>query len=97
MVSINIIGAGSDKILAACDKELLGQTFSEGEAHINVREDFYGGEVVELEVFAEKLEKAPIANLVGERVVGKAIALGLVVESSVIRIQDVPHAQVLRI
>jgi|ETN01SMinimDraft_4_1059930.scaffolds.fasta_scaffold59727_2 hypothetical protein len=81
-------------VLAACDKELIGQTFEEGELNINVSEIYYGGEIITIEQFAEKLEKCHIANLVGERVVNKAKELGYVSEANIITIQGTPHAQV---
>ena len=97
MISINIIGDGAEKMLAACDKEHLGKTFSVEKLRIEVTKDFYGGEIVELEKFAEILKNAPLANLVGEKTVGKAVELGLVSKDSVIKIQDIPHVQLLKI
>ena len=80
-------------VLAACDKELLGQTFEEGELHIHVHEWFYGGEIITLEQLAVKLKNCNVANLVGERVIGKAKELGLVTDEHIIIIQGTPHAQ----
>jgi len=80
-------------VLAACDKELLGQTFEEGELHIHVNELYYGGEIVTLEQFEEKLKTCNIANLVGERVIGKAKEIGLITDDHIITIQGTPHAQ----
>ena len=82
-------------VLAACDKELLGKEFREGELKLHVDENFYSGEIVELEVFAEKLKQANVANLVGEKVVNKAIELGLANPASVIKIQGIPHVQIV--
>jgi len=94
MVSCNIQKSMEGTVvLAACDKELLGQTFAEGELCIQVTEAYYGGEIVTLEQFAEKLKACHIANLIGERVVGKAKELGYVEEQHIIRIQGTPHAQ----
>jgi len=97
MISINIIGDGSEKMLAACDQELLGKTFSENSLTLEVSEHFYSGEIVEPEKFGEILKKAPMANLVGEKTVGKAIELGLVEENTVIRIQNMPYVILLKI
>ena len=80
-------------VLAACDKELLGQKFEEGELVLHVSEEFYGGEVTTLDVLGEKLKNCHVANLVGERVVGKAKELGLIEEAHVMKIGGVPHAQ----
>ena len=80
-------------VIAACDEELLGKTLGEGEQKLEVSESFYGGEIVTLEEFSDKLKEAKIANLVGEKCVGKAIELGLVLESAVKKIGGIPHAQ----
>ena len=80
-------------VLAACDKELLGQTFEEGELHIHVDENYYGGEIITLEQFEEKLKACHIANLVGERVVAKTKELGYITDEHIIKIQGTPHAQ----
>ena len=80
-------------VLAACDKELLGQTFEEGELQIHVDPTYYGGETILLEQLEEKLKNCNIANLVGERVIGKAKEMGLITDEHIIRIQGTPHAQ----
>lgn len=98
MVSLKVYtSADNTTLLAACDKEHLGKTFTEGELKLEVKEDFYGGEVVELEIFEQKLKQADVANLVGEKVVSKAIELGLANSDSVIKIQGIPHAQIASI
>ncbi|MFH1450441.1 MAG: DUF424 family protein [archaeon] len=84
-------------VLAACDKELLGKTFEEGELHIHVSEAYYGGEIITLEQFGEKMKNCHIANLVGERVIGKAKELGYVTDANIIKIQGTPHAQYFRL
>lgn len=95
MIYARIISSGSDSILAACDKELLGKTFSEGDISITVDKDFYGDEEVDLESFKEMLNLSNISNLVGEKCVSISIELGLVTENNVLKIEGVPHAQIL--
>ncbi|MFH1424979.1 MAG: DUF424 family protein [archaeon] len=95
MISIKETETTDGKVLAACDEELLGKNFKETGRTLEVRESFYGGKIVTIEEFSDKLQACTIANLVGDIVVGKALELGLVAESSVIRIQNVPHAQIL--
>jgi len=97
MVSINEIPIEQGSMLAACDKELLGQVFEEGELKLNVKEEFYGGEIVTIEIFEEKLKRAKIANLVGTNVVTKATELGLLDRGAVLEIAGVPHAQIANI
>ncbi len=41
------------------------------------------------------MERATIANIVGERIVNEALKAELIQERGVIRIQNVPHAQLV--
>ncbi|AEH24380.1 DUF424 domain-containing protein [Pyrococcus yayanosii] len=95
-VYIKVYRVQGEVLLAACDEELLGKTFREGELRLDVKERFYKGELVEVDALADFLKEATIANLVGERCVGKAIELGYVDEERVLRIQGVPHAQMAK-
>ncbi|MFO7872633.1 MAG: DUF424 family protein [Candidatus Undinarchaeales archaeon] len=97
MISVKVQGKGSEQVLAACDEELLGKTFSEGSLKLEVSKSFYGGDKMEIETFAELLEKATNSNLVGEKTVTKAVELGLVLKDSIVKIQNIPHVQILKL
>jgi hypothetical protein len=84
-------------LVAACDCDILGKTFEEGDLQITVGEGFYGGEKVGPEMLRRLLEMANIVNLIGKKVVALAIEMGLVDEDCVIVIGGVPHAQILRL
>jgi hypothetical protein len=96
MIYIKVYRVQGEVLLAACDEELLGKTFREGELKLEVKERFYKGELVEESALEGLLEEATIANLTGERCVSKAIELGYVDEERVLRIEGVPHAQMAR-
>lgn len=81
--------------MAACDEDLLGETFREGKAKLEVKEAFYGGEVVDRDELERRLGAATIANLTGEETVGAATELGFVDPVHVLRIDGVPHAQLV--
>jgi len=70
--------------------------FKEGKFRLRVKKKFYDGIRVNAETLKEYLEKATIANLVGEETVNCAIEAGIVDPDCVIRIQNVPHAQMVR-
>ncbi len=82
-------------LLAACDRELLGREFEEGEYHIRVSEKFYFESFVTEQTFLNSMRVATIANLVGKRVVSIAIREGYIDEENVIVIDGVPHAQMV--
>ena len=96
MIAIKIHFRGSDRVLAACDFELLGQSFKEGNLRLNVTEGFYNGEVIEEDVFIERMKSFASMNLVGEKTIGIAIREGYIDEDCVVSIDGVKHAQYLR-
>jgi len=87
---------GMELIVAICDSELLGRKFSEGKLTIDIKDSFYGNTKVSLKYGLERLKKATIANIVGKKIVGAAINEGLILRESVIFINGIPHAQVIR-
>ena len=56
----------------------------------------YDGERVGPDVLKKYLENATIANLVGEKTINCAIEMGLIDPDCVIKINGVPHAQMVR-
>ncbi|WP_297507333.1 DUF424 domain-containing protein [Thermococcus sp.] len=97
MIYVKVYRVQGEVLLAACDEELLGKTFREGELKLEVKERFYRGELVEEDRLKELLEEATIANLTGERCVTRAIELGYIDPGRVLRIQGVPHAQMAKL
>lgn len=96
-IYVKVYRVQGEVLVAACDEELLGKTFREGELKLEVKERFYKGELREVEDLKFLLEEATIANLTGERCVSKAIELGYVNPERVLKIQGVPHAQMTKL
>jgi hypothetical protein len=80
-------------VVALCDEELLGKTLVKGSVKFKVSEEFYGGDLVDLEQCIPQLERATIANMVGKATVQAAIDAGFVHEKAVVYIDGHPHAQ----
>lgn len=99
-VSCRIYEQKDDVLLAACDKDLLGSTLKEGEIHLTVKENFYGGEILDIDSDKKKLhakfKKATIGNLVGSNVVEAAIEAKFGNENDIMRIDGIPHLQIVR-
>lgn len=89
--------SGREIVVAACDKDLIGKVFREGELHLEVSRGFYEGDDADEETLVNRLSMATIANLVGEVTVGIAIRHNFINEDCVLRIAGVPHAQMVRI
>ncbi|RLI82878.1 DUF424 domain-containing protein [Archaeoglobales archaeon] len=82
-------------LVAVCDSDLVGNTYSSGEYRIEVREDFYGKEEVGEEEVAGALKNATIANITGEKAVKLAIKMGIIQKDNVLKIGECWHAQMV--
>lgn len=94
MIYVKIHSGDKKEIVAICDKELVGKKFSEGRLCLDVKEDFYKGEIANEEEVKEILRGAENLNLVGKKAVGIALKEKIIEENSVLKIKGVPHAQV---
>ncbi|MFW6120877.1 MAG: DUF424 domain-containing protein [Petrotogales bacterium] len=96
MISIKIYEQGDDLVIGACDEHLLGKRFVQGKFQIDVSKKFYEGQRIDIETLAKYLLDATIANLVGKHAVNCAIKLGLVNPDNILKINGIPHAQMIR-
>lgn len=94
-VYMNQIQREGEYIVAICDQEILGQSFEEDDRCIHISEHFYKGKLVSVEEGLAAMEQATIANIVGERIVSEALKANLIQERGIIRIQNIPHAQLI--
>jgi hypothetical protein len=95
MPLLRILRTQGEVLVVICDAGLLGKEFKKGELRLKVDESFYCGEEVSVETCLQALREATIANLVGS-IVEHAIKAGFVGAANVIRIQNVPHAQMVK-
>jgi len=99
------IHKGSDKeaVIAACDADILGETFSDDEKGLCLRisESFYGGNLVSIEKAVEMIQNATNVNLVGKNIIRKTVEAGLASPEAIITIgkkgREVPHLLILRL
>lgn len=84
---------GEENLVAACDEDLLGETFRDGDLKIAVEAEFYDDGEISAANLGKQLDHATIANLTGPETVRAAIDLGFVDEANVLEIDGVPHAQ----
>lgn len=83
-------------LLAICDENILGKTLKHGNIVFQVREDFYKGSLVSLQEALDLIEKSTVVNMVGQRIVKEAVEKGLVHPDAVLKINGVPHAQIVK-
>lgn len=83
-------------LVSVCDADVVGETFENGEASLEVDREFYAGEEATVEEVVASLSRATVANLVGSEAVGVAIEHGFVEETNVLEFEGTRHAQYLR-
>ncbi len=96
-VYVNLKQIGRNVLLAICDCELLGKTLRDGKIVFKVKNEFYNGRKASVEEAVGLINNSTIINLVGKNCVEKAIAQGYVHPEAVIKIDGVPHAQIIKI
>ena len=87
----------SEFVVAACDAELLGRELPVGEhgRTVKVSGQFYGEREVSVEELLWALERATVANLLGERVLRIACENGHVGAGATTTLGGVPHAEIV--
>ncbi len=89
----------SETVVAVCDNDLLGRQLPVGDrGHtVAVSPQFYGDRSVGREEIVWALQRATIANLLGERTLALALELGLVTAEGTGRLGGVPHAEIFTV
>jgi len=93
---VNLKKDGRNVLLAICDCELLGRTLREGKIVFHVKDEFYNGRKASVEEAIGMINNSTIVNLVGKCCVEKAIAKGYVHPEAVLKIEGIPHAQIVK-
>lgn len=93
MHSVKIHDLQGQKILAACDIDLLGKSFDDGSQSLHLSENFYEGMQEDTGKYLKLLSQASCANLFGEKTVDAAVKEGIIDESQVITFCGIKHAQ----
>ena len=86
------------KIIACCDKELIGKVLTGGKKILDLEKykSFYAGELVDEEKLEKALKNFASVNLIGEKCVGVAKKLDLVTEDDIVELSNVPHVQIYK-
>jgi hypothetical protein len=95
-VYVNLKKDGGNVLLAICDCEVLGRTLREGKIVFHVKDEFYNGGKVSVEEAVGMIENSTIVNMVGRNCVERAIEKGYVHPEAVLRIEGIPHAQIIK-
>jgi uncharacterized protein len=96
-VYLNIRKASGHTVLAVCDVDLLGKTLREGKITFKIKDEFYNGRKATVDEAVGLIGHSTIVNLVGKHCVETAIKQGYVHPDAVIKIEGVPHAQIMKL
>ena len=69
----------------------------EGKICFQVKDEFYNGGKASVDEAVSMIDNSTIVNLVGKCCVEKAIRKGYVHPDAVIKIEGVPHAQIMKL
>jgi len=86
---------GDKKIIAICDSDLIGKKFEQGKLQLDLTSDFYKGDEKPESDIARLIKSAHILNLVGKNSVSLAIKEKMLDEKNIIKIKNIPHAQIV--
>jgi hypothetical protein len=95
-VYVKVTNTGRQRLVAACDADLLGKTLKFGKINFKVRRDFYEGSLVHVNEAIAIIKSAPNINLIGNIIVDKALQEGLVHPQAILDISGVPHTQIIK-
>ena len=97
-MSVNIIRSYRD-IVNICDNELIGKEFQEGKFQLDIKENFYGGEVLDensvIEIIGKMSVEDATFNIVGKKSIETALKTGIISKESIRKIKGIPFSFVL--
>jgi hypothetical protein len=87
------------RIIAACDKDLIGKVLDDGKGFIDLDtyQGFYVGELSDKKSLSKALARFHSINLVGKKSIAVALRLGLIKPEDVMHINNVPYIQIYKI
>lgn len=86
---------GNQRIVAACDSDIVGREFREGKMNIFVNPAFYFEKEISKDELSSLIQTADMVNMVGNSIVEFAVEQGFVDLDGVLVIQGIKHAQIM--
>ena len=85
---------GDRTVVAICDEDLIGKTFEDKKACVEITERFYKGEKKTEKEVVVILQEATNINIIGKKSIALAIKQGILDKEAVRKIKRIPHAQI---
>jgi hypothetical protein len=96
-VHVSLRKLGGCVLLAMCDADLLGKTLKQGNIVFHVREEFYKGSLMHIEEAVSLIKQSTVVNMVGQKIVKRAVEEGWIHPDAILEIEGVPHAQIVKV
>ncbi|MFQ5940208.1 MAG: DUF424 domain-containing protein [Nitrososphaerales archaeon] len=96
MFAVSKINYQDSIMVNICDHELVGTKVSEGKLEVRITKDYFGQQIVNEDEVTDLLRSCVVANLIGERIVNKAVRMNLASELSVRTISDIPFLMIFK-
>jgi hypothetical protein len=84
-------------VVAVCDEELIGKEVMMNGVPVKISKHFYGEKLVDEEITLKMMKKATMGNLMGKKIVELAEKNGFIDKQNIILINEIPHAQFVKI
>lgn len=94
---VKIHQTNNKKIVAICDENLLGKKFEEKNLQLDLSSNFYKGKRKTEQEILDIIKDAYIVNVTGKKSTEIILKIGLVDKKNIIKINNIPHAQILMI
>ncbi|MBY8981840.1 MAG: DUF424 family protein [Candidatus Lokiarchaeota archaeon] len=78
--------------IAICDENLLCKVFQEGNLRIEITNQFFGGNLINIDEAIEVLKQASYFNIIGEIIIKEAINNNVLLKEGIRWINGVPMA-----
>jgi hypothetical protein len=86
----------TSRILNICDEELLGRSLRDGKLKVDISRDYFSGARVDEETAISQIREVDIVNLVGNRIVARALKEKLAHPRAVRKIEDVSFLMIYK-
>ena len=97
MIYLKINKTEQNEIIALCDSNLIGKSFSEKDLNLDVNERFYKGDVLDEDKIVKILMNSRNINIVGEEAMRLAVKHNIVEKENIIKIKNIPHSIIFEI
>lgn len=93
MIYVKLHQSEHSEILAVCDEELIGKTFTEEDKEIKVSKEFFQGELLTEEDTIKILKDCTNANIIGKKAINCALDAAIISKENIFSCGGIVHAQ----